>query len=361
MESIPDGVEVVATAAAAADLPLPPLLVLDRLAAYLDEQQLGDGPIRWQRVGDGQSNITYRIRRGADEFVLRRGPRPPYPPSAHDMVREATIQQLLGARGVPVPAIHRICRDESVLGVPFYLMQWLDGVVLTDTVPPALDSPELRRDTSRSLVRTLARLHAVDVSDGPIAGIGRPDGYLARQVKRFAALWEHNTTRVLPEVDKLADWLASNLPSSQANAVVHGDYRLGNLMYGAAAPARPIAVLDWELATLGDPLADVGYLTATYTDPDSVPTPLQLSPITAGPGYLRSDELLREYAEHSGLDLSPIAWYQALALWKAAIFCEAIYTRWLKGERPHDRTFGPSLEAGVPALLAEAQGYADRR
>jgi aminoglycoside phosphotransferase (APT) family kinase protein len=142
--------------------------------------------------------------------------------------------------------------------------------------------------------------------------------------------------------------------------VVHGgDYRLGNVMFRQAAPATPLAILDWEMATLGDPLTDLGYLTATYTDPDSVANPLHLSPVTARPGYLTSGEITREYAERSGLDLRPLPWYQTLALWKAAIFCEALYTRWLKGERPDDTAFAPALESGVPNLLAGALRYAN--
>lgn len=357
MQTRPDGIEVVGSAADASGLDLMPFLILDNLTDYFDRCGLGSGPISWSRVGDGQSNITYKIVRGTDAFVLRRGPRPPHPPSTHDMVREATVQQILRPCGVAAPEILSICDDDAVLGVPFYVMGWLDGVVITDTVPPALDAPDERRRTSTQLVRALAKLHAVDVTVGPAATLGRPTGYLERQVRRFTQLWDLIATRDLPGIAETAAWLDDNRPPSQAVSVVHGDYRLGNVMFDAHAPAGVLAILDWELATLGDPLADLGYLTATYADAGSRPIPLHLSPVTAGHGYLRSDELVRVYAEHSGLDLSGLAWYQTLALWKAAVFCEAIYTRWLKGERPGDTTFGPSLEAGVPALLEEAQVY----
>jgi aminoglycoside phosphotransferase (APT) family kinase protein len=354
MQSIPDGVEVVATSGDADGAELPPLLVLDRVAEFLDARGLGSGPLSWERVGDGQSNVTYRIARGDMTLVLRRGPRPPLPRSTHDMVREARIQQLLRPHGVPVPEILAVCGDESVLGVPFYAMEWLDGAVITAEVPQWLDPPEQRRATSTALVSSLIQLHSLDVSAGRLASFGKPQGYLERQVSRFAGLWEVNTTRSLPEVDKLSRWLADNLPASQTAAVVHGDYRLGNLMFRRQAPAAPLAILDWEMATVGDPLTDLGYLTATYTDPDSVPNPLHLSPVTALPGYLHSGELASEYAGQSDLDLTPLPWYQALALWKAAIFSEAIYTRWLNGERPHDTTFGPSLQVGVPDMIAAA-------
>jgi aminoglycoside phosphotransferase (APT) family kinase protein len=359
MDTVPDGVEVVATRQDAERLDAPSLLVLEPLAEFLDTRGIGRGPLAWERIGDGQSNVTYRIRRGSDSVVLRRGPRPPLPRSTHDMVREARIQQLLRPHGVPVPQVVAVCADDSVLGVPFYLMESLDGVVLTDTVPGPLDTHEQRRATSVALVEALVQLHGVDpTAAADLQSFGRPDGYLQRQVDRFGALWDVNTTRSIPEVAKIADWLAANLPVSPSAAVVHGDYRLGNLMFRPVAPARVLAVLDWEMATLGDPLADLGYLTATYAESGRPATPLQLSTVTRRPGYLTSHQLAEHYADRTGRDLRMLPWYQTLALWKAAIFCEAIYTRWLGGERPHDTRFAPALERGVPVLLAAARGYA---
>lgn len=355
METVPDGREVVATRDAEISAGAQPLLVLDRVARFLDDNELGHGPLAWQRIGDGQSNITYRIRRGDVDLVVRRGPRPPLPPSTHDMAREARIQRALGPHGVPVPRVLAVCDDEDVLGVPFYVMEWLDGVVVTDRLPSSLDTSEQRRAISEAVVDALVEIHSVDLTDEAVRGIGRPEGFLERQVRRFTQLWDLNTTRTLPAVDRLADWLTRNLPTSRAAAVVHGDYRLGNLMLAPAAPAAVRAVLDWEMATLGDPLTDLGYLTATWTDPDSLPHPLQLSPVTARPRFLTSHDLAAAYAERTAADLRPLPWYQALALWKGAIFCEAIYTRWLRGERPHDQVFGPALEQGVPALLDAAQ------
>ena len=346
-----DGVEVVDSL----DGPqpeLPPLLVVDRVTDFLDARGLGRGPIAWSRVGDGQSNVTYRITRGADDFVLRRGPRPPLPRSTHDMVREATILRALRPHGVPVPEVLAVCADDAVLGVPFYVMTWLDGAVITDSIPEALASASQRRATSETLVSTLAQLHQVDTTAPSIAGLGKPDGYLRRQVSRFSGLFEANAVRPLDDVLHLGAWLERNLPTSQGPSVVHGDYRLGNVMFAREAPARAIAVLDWEMATLGDPLSDLGYLVATYSEAGGRVNPLHLSPVTARPGYLDRGEVIALYAELSGLDVSCLDWYCVLALWKAAVFCEAIYARWLRGERPGDR-FGPALEAGVPLLLTE--------
>ncbi|MGY3203765.1 phosphotransferase family protein [Streptomyces sp. TE5632] len=361
MHTVPDGIEVVADRETADRLTVPPLLVVDEVTDFLDQHGIGSGPLAWGRIGDGHSNVTYLLRRGDASVVLRRGPRPPLPRSTHDMVREARIQQAVGGRGVPVPEILAVCEDESVLGVPFYLMGHLDGTVITDAVPAHLDTPERRRATGLAVVDALVGLHRVDVTRGELASFGRPEGYLARQVERFAGLWEVNTTRSLPAVARLADWLAGNLPVSQAATVVHGDYRMGNLMFAPDGPPRLLAVLDWEMATLGDPLADLGYLTATYAEPGQPATPLELTPVTREQGYPTRAELVRRY--HAGmdhLDLTALPWYQTLALWKAAIFCEAIHTRWLRGERPHDRTFGPSLETGVPLLLEAAAAHAAR-
>lgn len=358
MQRVPDGFDVVATRAEAARLDSPPLLVLDAVMEFLDAQGLGSGELAWERIGEGQSNITYHLQRGQQEFVLRRGPRPPIAKSTHDMLREARIQRLLGAAGIPVPHILAVCDDDSVLGVPFYVMNYLDGVVVTDTIPSFLDAPARRRETSLAMIDTLVTLHSLDVSTGEVARIGRPDGYLRRQVERFGSLWGTYSERELPEVARIGAWLADNIPVSQRASVVHGDFRAGNLMFAADAPARVTAILDWEMATLGDPLADLGYFTATYAEPGSLVTPLELTPVTRETGYLSRAELVEAYhRQQPELDLEPLPWYQTLALWKAAIFCEDIYTRWRRGERDGD-DFAPTLETGVPTLLEGARAFA---
>lgn len=346
--------EVVSTQAEAEALERPPLLVIEPLRAFLAEAGFGDGELTWRRIGDGHSNVTYLLELDGRRLVLRRGPRPPLPPTTHDMLREARIQRLLSAAGVPVPQILAVCADETVLGVPFYVMEHLDGVVVTDTIPAALADPAGRRGLAFAAVDALAALHAVDVTAGELAQIGRPDGYLTRQVDRFATLWPTVSRRVLPEVDQVAAWLAAHLPASAGSSVVHGDFRIGNLMLARSAPAAVEAILDWEMATVGDPLADLGYFIATYAEPGAVATPLELTPVTRGDGFPRRRDLVARYVDRTGADVSALAWYQTLALFKAAVFCEAIHTRWLAGERPGD-TFAPTLTAGVPALLAEAQ------
>lgn len=352
-------VEIVETAAEAEALELPPLLVREAVEKFLDRQGLGTGPLRARRIGEGQSNVTYLLERGGGRYVLRRPPRPPLPPSAHDMLREARLQLALAHAGARVPQVVAVCDDESVLGVPFYVMEYLQGVVLTDRLLTALDTPPERRRIGVELVEALAELHGVDWVACGLGDFGRPAGYLERQVRRFSALWEHNATRELPQVLELAEWLEANRPDSKEATVVHGDYRLGNVMLASTAPARAVAVLDWELATIGDPLADVGYLLATYSDAASPGTPLELSPVTREGGFPSRSQLAELYERRTGRSLARLAWYEALALWKAAVFCEAIYGRYLRGERPHDR-FAASLDAGVPRLLEVAQDSAAR-
>jgi aminoglycoside phosphotransferase (APT) family kinase protein len=352
----PDGVEVVQTTAEAAASARPPLLVVDAVNAYLDSIGFDEGELRWRRIGDGQSNITYELRRGADRVAMRRGPRPPLPPSAHDMLREARIQKTLAERGVPVPEVRAVCDDPSIIGVPFYLMDFVDGDVITDALPDAYWAPDARFATARAAIDALAELHLVPV-EGEVAAIGRPDGYLHRQVDRFRRLWTVNSRRSLPQVDAIGERLAATLPESARASVVHGDYRLGNIMF--RGPGDVAAILDWEMATLGDPLADLGYFVAMYSQPGRAATVMDLTPVTAEPGFPSGNELVARYAELTGADVSQLAWYQALALWKAAVFCEAIYTRWLDGERPDD-TFGPRLESGIPQLLEAAEAQLGR-
>lgn len=347
-------VDVVDTAAEARALTAPPLLIVDALTDYLDAQGIGSGPIRWDRIGEGQSNVTFRIRRDDIDVVLRRGPRPPIPKSTHDMVREAKIQTVLDGQGVAVPTIHHICEDESVLGVPFYIMDFVRGTVVTDTLPDFLADPAQKRALSEALIDRLVDLHKVDVTVPEVAALGRPDGYLRRQVALFSSLWEKNTQRSLPQVTQLGKWLAANIPETQRDAVVHGDYRAGNAMIASSSQVEVAAILDWEMSTLGDPLADLGYFLATYTDADHPRTVMDLTPVTAGEGFLNRAELAARYQEKTGLDLSILPWYEAFALWKAAIFSEAIYTRWMAGEAPAAGDFTGSLETGVPDLIDAA-------
>jgi aminoglycoside phosphotransferase (APT) family kinase protein len=330
-----------------------PLLVIEKVEAFLDARGLGSGPVRATRIGEGGgSNFSFLLERDDARLVLRRPPRPPLPPSAHDMVREARLQLALAPHGIRLPTIRAVCDDESVIGVPFYVMDYLEGPIVTGELPDGLETEEARRRLGLDLVDTLVEIHSVDVKAPGVTDFIREGNYLERQVRRFGQLWEVNQTRELPAVVEVGTWLAANIPEPGPLAVVHGDYRLGNMILDAGDPTRIRAVLDWEMGAVGDARADVGYLLATYSEPGGEANPLGTSPVTATPGFPTRRELVDRYVERSGRDVEPLAWFQALALWKAAVFCEAIYGRFIRGELAAEDTNAARFEQGVP-LLAE--------
>jgi aminoglycoside phosphotransferase (APT) family kinase protein len=334
----------------------PPLIVEDRVESFLDEHGLGAGPVTTARIGDGGgSNFTFLVSRGGDRFVLRRPPRPPLPPSAHDMVREAGLQNAIRAAGFErLAEIVAVCEDVDVLGVPFYVMRYLDGDVITSELPAGLETAETRHRLGLDLVDALVEIHGADVSHPELAAFARAGNYLERQVRRFGQLWEINKTRELPDVEHVAAWLAARIPVPLASTVVHGDYRLGNMMVAPGEPTRILAVLDWEMGAIGDPRADVGYLLATYSEPNGRASALGSSPVTAEAGFPSRRELVEHYVASSGRDVEPLEWFEALALWKAAVFCEAIYGRYIRGELGDEDTRAAVFETGVPLLAATA-------
>jgi aminoglycoside phosphotransferase (APT) family kinase protein len=334
-------------------LPAAELLPLRDIEDYLDAQGLGSGPAEARRIGDGASNLTYLVEREGARVVLRRPPPPPLPPSAHDMVREARIQKCLAKGGVRVPKILAVCADEDVIGVPFYVMEEVVGAVVCDSVPPELDTPEERRRLGFELVDALAELHAVDYRSCGLETLGKPTGYLERQLRRWSGLWEVNATRELGDCLEIGERLRATMPESPPATVVHGDYRFGNVMVGEDAPARLVAILDWEMATIGDALADLGYLAVSWSEPGVPEHPLLLSPVTARPGFPSRAELVARSAERTGYDVSRLQWYEAFALWKASVFCEAIDGRYQRGER--DDAWAGGLCDGVPRLLEVAR------
>ena len=350
--------EQVDTKAEAEELERPPLMVREPLAEWLDGEGIGEGPVEADRIGEGHSNVTYLIRRGDTRVVLRRPPRPPLPPSAHDVLREARLLQALEGTNARGPEILAVCEDESVLGVPFYVMAEEHGTVVTDSIPDALDTPEERRRTGEELVDALIEIHAVDWQERGLDWFGKPTGYLERQLKRFNGLWEHNKTRELPVVQEVGQWLADNLPESPRATIVHGDFRLGNVMVGDEAPARVVAVFDWELSTIGDPLADVGYLSLTWTEPGEPEDTMfsALTSVTRAEGFLSRTELVARYEEHSGRSVGALNWYQALAAWKAAVFMEGNFKRFKAGDS--DDEFLGMFDEGVPALAEKAKEIA---
>jgi aminoglycoside phosphotransferase (APT) family kinase protein len=303
--------------------------------------------------------VTYLVQRGQDRMVLRRPPRPPLPPSAHDVLREARLLKALEGTDARAPRVLATCDDESVLGgVPFYVMEEVRGSVVTSEVPAGLDTPDQRRAIGEQLVDALAEIHAVDWRAAGLEGFGKPTGYLERQLRRFNGLWEHNKTRELEAVSEVGRWLADNLPESGPSTIVHGDYRLGNVMVGDDPPARVVSVFDWELATIGDPLADVGYLTITWAqagDPEDMAFG-SLSAATRAEGFPTREELVARYEQASGRSVAALHWYQALAIWKAAVFMEGNFKAYKEG-RTDDEYLG-LFDEGVPALAEKARDIA---
>jgi len=354
--------DVVATHAAAAANAREPLLVLDPLREFLAGHGLvRDGELQVAPIGDGHSNVTYLLRSGPDELVLRRPPRGPLPRSAHDVVREARLLRALAPTGTRVPRVLAIGEDASIIGAPFYVMAYVAGEVVTDSVPAALDTPAQRRRMSEELVDALVEVHAVDWRAHGLEDFSHdPDGYLERQLRRFGGLWEQLKTREIAAVEDVGAWLRSNVPRSGPATIVHGDYRLGNTMMAADPPVRLVAIFDWEMATVGDPLADLGYLCALWVQRGDPPLPalFEFGGTTRANGFLTRDELVARYEQRSGRSMTDIRWYRTLALWKAAVFMEGNYRRAISGstDDPWLKGFGDGVAELAERALELTRG-----
>jgi aminoglycoside phosphotransferase (APT) family kinase protein len=333
----------------------PPLLMLDPLEVFLDDHGIGSGEIHAEPIGDGHSNVTYLLRRGEERVVLRRPPRPPLPPSAHDVLREARLLSALWDSPARVPRVLAVCDDEATIGAPFYLMEYIDGEVIVATVPATLDTPAERALIGRELIDALVDIHGVDWRAAGLEGFGKPTGYLERQVRRFLGLWDLNKTREIPAVERVATWLTENMPESGEATIVHGDFRLGNTIYAREAPAHLEAVLDWEMATIGDPLADIGYLCMMWSDPGDSVSGMRaaLGGVTQAEGFPTRAELIARYEERSGRSMRDVRWYTTLALWKSIVFMEGNYKRAIAGttDDPYLKQFGE----GVLELARQAE------
>ncbi|HEY5046080.1 MAG TPA: phosphotransferase family protein, partial [Solirubrobacteraceae bacterium] len=328
----------------------PPLLVLEPLGRFLDAHGIGAGEIVASPIGEGHSNVTLLIERAGAQVVLRRPPRPPLPPSAHDVLREARLLGALASTPARVPGVLAVCDDSEVIGCPFYVMELIAGEVIVASVPAALDAPAQRRQIGEQLIDALVEIHAVDWRAAGLEGFGKPSGYLERQVKRFGGLWELNKTREIPSVERVGSWLGEHLPNPNPPTpatIVHGDYRLGNTIFADAAPARLESVLDWEMATIGDPLADLGYLCMMWTEASDPEEGLRahLGGVTRAAGFPTRAELIARYEERSGRSMRDIRWYTVLALWKSVVFMEGNYKRAIAGstDDPYLHQFGDGV------------------
>ena len=286
-------------------------------------------PFRFDLIAGGRSNLTFMVT-DADgaKFVLRRPPLGHVLATAHDMAREYRIIAAVGHTNVPVPRALGLCTDEAVNGAPFYVMGFVDGVVLDSSEKAEALAVELRPAASHHLIDVLADLHAVDVDEVGLGDLAKREGYVARQVKRWSTQWAQSKTRELPAIDEVARLLGDRLPEQHGVAIAHGDYRFGNCLTDVHA-GRVAAVLDWELCTLGDPLADVGYLGVYWFDGEAANNRTN-DPTPAG-GFPSYTDLIQRYSLRTGRDVSGIGYYVAFSCWRLAVISEGVYARYLHG------------------------------
>ncbi|MEM9711931.1 MAG: phosphotransferase family protein [Actinomycetota bacterium] len=327
----------------------------DRVEPWFVEHVEGAiAPLRFELLAGGHSNLTYAVT-GDDgtRFVLRRPPTGPLLASAHDMGREHRIIAAVGPTDVPVPAALALCDDVEVNDAPFYVMAFVEGHVLHDDVTTAAVVPEADRPAlAWSLIDVLADLHGLDPDDAGLGDLGKKADYIPRQLRRWSRQWEQSKTRELPVMDRVHTFLESRIPEQIGASIVHGDYRFGNCL---SADGRIAAVLDWELCTLGDPMADVGYLMNNWMQPGESAMGREAPPTAAG-GFPDRDALISRYADRTGRDVSMVEYYRAFSYWRLAAIVEGVLARYLAGQMGgHD---DPSVFRVQVDSLAEAAAEA---
>jgi aminoglycoside phosphotransferase (APT) family kinase protein len=318
----------------------------ERLADVLPDLPLSQTPIDIEQFPGGHSNLTYLIRLGDREFVLRRPPFGPVAPTAHDMPREYRLLAAIHPLFHLAPRPYLLCEDTSIIGVPFYLMERRRGLVIRRDMPPAVEeSLALRREISEAMVDALAALHQVDIYASGLVQLGKPVGFVTRQVRGWSDRWQRSKTSEVPELEGVVGWLAERIPpepdpqAARPATLVHNDFKLDNVMLDAREPSRLIAILDWEMCTVGDPLVDLGIALCYWAMKDDPEARREsISPVTTAPGWLTREEIAARYAEKTGRDVSGIAFYEVFALFKVAVVLQQIYYRFVKGQT-HDERF----------------------
>jgi len=328
----------------------------DVLQTYLDRERGDTRSVTVQYHDEGHSNETLFIEWGDQDLVMRRPPAGETADTAHDILREYRVISALEHTDVPVPSPVLACDDTSVIGGEFYLMERLEGDVIRDYEPNRFATPEQRRRVGETLIDMLAEIHAIDYKSVGLSDLGRPEGYTERQVERWGKQfdWAYKTTeteREVPHIDEIARWLEANVPEEYEHTLVHGDYKLDNVMYAPGTPPEIDAVLDWEMGTLGDPSADIGWMLCYWdTEPlieDLMPTFLDR------PGYPTKEELVERYEEQSGLEFTNRRFYVALGLYMLIAVCEMFYARYLNGNS-NDELY-PKMGSLVPKISQRAK------
>jgi aminoglycoside phosphotransferase (APT) family kinase protein len=309
------------------------------VARYLRDRLPGvDAPLEILQFPGGHANLTYLLRFGDREFVLRRPPLGPVAPRSHDMVREFHALSALGPHFAPAPRVFVLCEDPAVIGAPFFVMERRRGIVVRRSMPPEIaDDPAVRRRIGEAAIDTLADLHAVPVT-GPVAALGKPEGFVERQIRGWTDRWTRAKTDELPAMATLSAWLLARVPPASAPTVVHNDFKLDNMMLDQADPGRVVAVLDWDMTTLGDPLIDVGTLLGYWPEANDPPERLAIAmQPTYLDGFPTRAELIERYTARSGRDLGAIRFFETFALFKLAVVLQQIYVRFARGQTQDER------------------------
>jgi aminoglycoside phosphotransferase (APT) family kinase protein len=338
--------------------PVRPDEQLDRavVAAYLrGKLPESEQPLEILQFPGGHANLTYLLRFGDREYVLRRPPLGPVAPRSHDMVREYRALAALGPYYAPAPRVFVLCEDPAVIGAPFFVMERRHGVVVRRTMPPEIaDDPAVRRRIGIAAIDALADLHAVPVAGTPVAALGKPEGFVARQIHGWSERWQRAKTEELATMDALAAWLMARIPPALDPTVVHNDFKLDNMMLDLADPGRVVAVLDWDMTTLGDPLVDLGTLLNYLPDPGDPESAERTShPGLAGMGLPERAEIVAHYARRAGAEVAAVWWWEAFALWKTVVVVQQLHRRWVRGESQDPRM--AHIADRMPALIAAAQ------
>jgi aminoglycoside phosphotransferase (APT) family kinase protein len=315
--------------------------------------------IEIEQFPGGHSNLTYLVRAGTHEYVLRRAPLGPVAPKAHDMAREFRILQAISPHFPESPRPFLLCEDPSVAGTVFFIMERRHGIILRDEVPPEIaGQPDHPRRISEAFVDCMARLHAIDLASNGLLPLGKPEGFVERQVSGWTERWRRAQTDPLPEMEEVAAWLSRRIPVSGTPSLVHNDYKLDNIMIRLGSMDQIEAVLDWEMTTVGDPLADLG-LTLCYWVWANAPEirTAGIPAITSRPGWFTREELLERYSTRTGRDISGIGYHEVLGIFKLAVIIQQIYFRYWRGQTSDERfrNFGERVKgmARVAAQLAE--------
>lgn len=310
-------------------------------------------PFSFQLIAGGRSNLTFLVTDdNGIRYVLRRPPLGHVLATAHDMAREHRIISAVGQTNVPVPATLGLCTDESVNGAPFYVMNFVDGIVLDNAEKAELLDKSLRRLASFNLIDVLCALHDVDIDAVGLGNLAKREGYIERQIRRWSTQWENSKTRELPEIDEVVRLLSTKVPRQQDVCIAHGDFRFGNVLTDVVT-GRIAAVLDWELCTLGDPLADLGYIGVYWSDGPA--SALRANDPTPAGGFTTYRELVERYATKTGRDVSGVDYYVAFSCWRLAVISEGVYARYLHGAMGNQEGIDMTvMKAGVDALTIRA-------